>query len=286
MILKSLKTHFINSLLEYYPESEISSFFYMLTEHFLGMSRIDIALNNTITISDINKDKFQNSIDRLKKIEPIQYIIGETEFFSLPFRVNSSVLIPRPETEELVNWIIDNIKIQNTKPTTILDVGTGSGCIAVTLAKNCPNCNVFGLDVSKEALTLAKENAILNNVGVEFFEADILNCNLRFDDLECDIIVSNPPYVRALEKNEMSPNVLDFEPHLALFVEDEDSLLFYRKITQLASKILKTKGQLFFEINEYLGNEMIKLLESEGFIEVELKTDIFSKDRMIKGVKS
>ena len=286
MILKSLKTHFINSLLEYYPESEISSFFYMLSEHFLGMSRIDIALNNTITISDINKDKFQNSIDRLKKIEPIQYIIGETEFFSLPFRVNSSVLIPRPETEELVNWIIDNIKIQSTKSTTILDVGTGSGCIAVTLAKNCPNCNVFGLDVSKEALTLAKENAILNNVGVEFFEADILNCNLRFDDLECDIIVSNPPYVRALEKNEMSPNVLDFEPHLALFVEDEDSLLFYRKITQLASKILKTKGQLFFEINEYLGNEMIKLLESEGFIEVELKTDIFSKDRMIKGVKS
>ena len=289
MTLKLLKTYFINSLIDSYPKTEITSFFDMLTHHILGMTRIDVALNNSIAISGINKDKFQDSIDRLKNFEPIQYIIGKTEFYSLPFKVDDSVLIPRPETEELVSLVLQNCKnkIPNSKPKTlnILDIGTGSGCIAVSLAKNLPGFDVYALDVSKEALNIAKENAKLNNVEVKFIQGDILNWDLELDNLKFDVIVSNPPYIRVLEKNLMSRNVLDFEPHLALFVEDEDSLLFYRKITQLAGKILKPKGQLFFEINEYLGNEMIKLLKDEGFVEVELKTDVFGKNRMIKGVK-
>lgn len=285
MTLKALKAYFVNSLIDSYPETEITSFFYLLTQYILGMRRIDVSLNYGIEISNIDKEKFQESLNRLKNYEPIQYIIGETEFYGLPFKVNNSILIPRPETEELVDWVINSQQTINNKPINILDIGTGSGCIAVSLAKNSPNFNVFALDVSKEALVVAKDNAKLNNVNVEFIQGDIFNSNLEFNNLKFDIIVSNPPYIRALEKNQMQHNVLNFEPHLALFVEDEDSLLFYRKITQLANKILRSQGHIFFEINEYLGDEMTKLLKDEGFKEIELKADIFSKDRMIKGVK-
>ena len=243
-------------------------------------------------ISEVDIDKFKEAIKRLNNHEPIQYIIGKTEFYSLLFKVNEAVLIPRPETEELVDWIISKFRIQNSE-LKILDIGTGSGCIAISLAKNLPNAKVFALDVSKEALNVAKANAWQNDVEVEFIEADILNwkqeagnMNLDFKDLNLDIIVSNPPYVRASEKEQMKPNVLAHEPDLALFVKDEDSLLFYRNITQFASQFLNTKGQLFFEINEYLGNDMFKLLNDKGFIDIELKQDIFAKDRMIKGVKS
>jgi release factor glutamine methyltransferase len=289
MTIKSLKAHFVSLLLDYYPETEITSFFYILTQYILGKRRIDVALSYKDEISEIDIIKFNDLIDRLKNHEPIQYIVGETEFFSLLFKVNESVLIPRPETEELISFVLQNFKnkIPNSKLETlnILDIGTGCGCIAIALAKNLPNAKVFALEVSKEALSLAKENAKSNNVNIEFIEADILNYNLEFENLKFDIIVSNPPYVRTLEKDQMQPNVLKHEPHLALFVEDEDSLLFYRKITQLANKILSQNGILYFEINEYLGKDILKLMEAEGFAEVEIKTDIFVKDRMIKGVK-
>ena len=285
MTLKSLKTYFINSLVDYYPETEVNSFFYILTLHILNKRRIDVSLNYDIEVSNDDKIKFQDSIERLKNHEPIQYIIGKTEFYGLPFKVNNNVLIPRPETEELVDWVISKFKSQKSK-IRVLDIGTGSGCIAISLAKNLPDCKIVALDISSEALKIAKENAKLNNVEVKFIAADILNWNLELDNLKFEVIVSNPPYVRALEKNQMKKNVLDFEPHLALFVEDEDSLLFYRKIIQLTNKILKSKGQLFFEINEYLGKETVKLLRDNGFEEIELKSDIFGKDRIIKGVKS
>jgi len=285
MTLKSLKTYFISSLVDYYPETEVNSFFYMLTLHILNMRRIDVSLNYGIEVSNNDKVKFQNAIERLKNHEPIQYIIEKTEFYDLPFKVSNNVLIPRPETEELVDWIISKFKSQKAK-IRILDIGTGSGCIAISLAKQLPDCKIVALDVSSEALKVAKENAKLNDVEIEFIEADILNWNSKLDNLKFDVIVSNPPYVRALEKNKMRKNVLDFEPYLALFVEDEDSLLFYRKITQLASKILKPKGQLYFEVNEYLGKEMVKLLSENHFEEIELKSDIFRKDRMIKGIKT
>ncbi|RLD30249.1 MAG: peptide chain release factor N(5)-glutamine methyltransferase [Bacteroidetes bacterium] len=297
MTLKSLKTHFVSSLLDCYPETEITSFFYILTQYILGKQRIDVALSYKDNISEIDIKKFNNSIDRLKNREPIQYIIGETEFFRLPFKLNNSVLIPRPETEELVSLVLQNSKnkIPSSIPETlnILDIGTGSGCIAVSLAKNLPNAKVFAMDVSKEALKIAKENAELNDVEVTFFAANILNWkqetgiwNLEFEDLKFDVIVSNPPYVRALEKEQMQPNVLKHEPHLALFVEAEDSLLFYRRIAQLANQVLSSNGQLYFEINEYLGKDMLKLMKDEGFVKIEIKSDIFGKHRMIKGVKS
>lgn len=296
MILKSLKTYFVNSLLDCYPETEITSFFFILSQNILGKSSVDVILDYDDLISEIDIIKFKDSIERLKNHVPIQYIIGETEFYSLPIKVNDSVLIPRPETEELVSLILQNCKnkIPNSKPETlnILDIGTGSGCIAISLAKNLPNSKVFALDVSKEALSVAKENSTLNDVDVMFVQADILNWkqefgiwNLEFEDLRFDVIVSNPPYVRASEKAKMEPNVLNNEPHLALFVEDEDPLLFYRSITQFANQFLNPKGQLYFEINEYLGSDMVKLLNDEGFVNVALKSDIFGKDRMIKGIK-
>lgn len=285
MTLKLLKTYFINSLLNYYPETEIISFFYVLTQYILVLRRIDVSLSYNNKISKIDIEKFQDSIDKLKFYEPIQYIVGETEFYNLPFKVNNSVLIPRPETEGLVDWIINTYQTSNYKQLHILDIGTGSGCIAISLAKNLPNSKVFGLDVSKEALDIAKQNAKLNNLEVKFIEADILNCDFEFDDFKFDIIVSNPPYVRELEKEKMNAKVLKYEPHLALFVENEDSLLFYKKISQFANKTLRSKGQLFFEINEYLGKEMFNLLKDEGFVDIELKSDIYGKDRMIKGVK-
>jgi release factor glutamine methyltransferase len=285
MTLKELKTYFVNSLLDFYPETEISSFFYLLTEDIIGMTRIETSIKSDTKISELVEQSYQDAIDKLKTFEPIQYIIGETECFNLPFKVNPSVLIPRPETEELIDWIISKNRPQKTE-FKILDIGTGSGCIAIALSKNLSNSHVIGLDVSKDALSVAKENARCNEVDVEFIHADILTKNLRMDNFKFDIIVSNPPYVRSLEKAKMQPNVLEYEPHIALFVENDDALLFYRKITQFAKKTLKFKGQLFFEINEYLGKNMIQLLKDEGFVEIELKQDMYGKDRMIKGVKS
>ncbi len=291
MILKSLKTYFNNALLGYYPVTEVNSFFYMLSESVLGLKRIDVSLNVETGIEADAYDQFQKALERLQNYEPIQYILGDTEFYGLLFNVNSSVLIPRPETEELVAWIINDNKAK--KNITILDIGTGSGCIAVALAKHLPNAKVFALDVSEEALAVAKQNADKNSVNIEFIEANVLNLiidnnkeklsNLELGDLGIDVIVSNPPYVRELEKDMMTENVLAHEPHLALFVANDDALLFYRKITQLSKEILNTKGQLFFEINEYLGEETELLMENEGFINLVLKQDVFNKDRMIKG---
>jgi release factor glutamine methyltransferase len=220
-------------------------------------------------------------LDSLKNEIPIQYLLGKTSFYGLDFEVNPAVLIPRPETEELVDWIISYDQIhKSTKPLRILDIGTGSGCIAISLAKNIPNSQVFAIDVSEKALATAQKNAEINNVKVAFLEENILET----DDLEqqFDIIVSNPPYVRQLEKQEIKKNVLDNEPHLALFVEDNDALVFYRKIAELAQKNLLPNGQLFFEINQYLGKEMMELLEKMGFKNIELRKDIYGNDRMIQ----
>jgi release factor glutamine methyltransferase len=221
-------------------------------------------------------------LEQLQKEIPIQYLLGKTSFYGLEFEVNPAVLIPRPETEELVEWIIQSqkseVRSQNVK---ILDIGTGSGCIAISLAKNIVNAEVFAIDVSKKALATAKKNGEINQVKVTFLEKNILET----DDLEqqFDIIVSNPPYVRELEKQEIKKNVLDNEPHLALFVADNDALIFYRKIAELAQKNLSPKGQLFFEINQYLGIEMLILLEKMDFQNIELRKDIYGNDRMIKG---
>ena len=249
------------------------------------MSRVDLALKPDTEIDEIEIKKWKNIIAQLQLQKPIQYILGETEFFGLPFMVTPDVLIPRPETEELVDWILKNNSnnSNNSEKLRILDIGTGSGCIPISLTKNLKNSEVAAIDVSKEALEVAAINAKDNSVEVRFIKMDIL----KTEDLAetYDIIVSNPPYVRELEKEEMQKNVLEFEPHIALFVEDDDALLFYLKITKLASKSLSEGGQLYFEINQYLGQRMLDLLNEYKFRDIELRKDIYGNDRMIFGRK-
>lgn len=289
MLLKTYKTTFLQELSSLYDAQEIESFFYIILEQFHNIKRIDLALNPEMEMDALQLLRWESVLFDLKKEKPIQYILGETEFYGLRFLVNENTLIPRPETEELVELIIgesqkstqgiaelSEAKVESLK---ILDIGTGSGCIAISLAKNLLNAEVSAIDVSEKTLETAKKNAEINAVNVHF----ILKNILETDDLEVqyDVIVSNPPYVRNLEKAEIKPNVLEFEPHLALFVEDDDALLFYRKIAQLAQKSLTENGQLFFEINQYLGKETVALLESLAFKEVVLKKDIYGNDRMI-----
>ncbi|GAA6772919.1 peptide chain release factor N(5)-glutamine methyltransferase [Flavobacterium sp. CGRL2] len=257
-------------------------FFYLILEEKHKLRQIDLALNHELTFEENDFVIWDELLKQLKKEVPIQYLLGKTNFYGLDFEVNENVLIPRPETEELVEWIInENSNPDKSKKTKILDIGTGSGCIAISLAKNLPNAEVYGIDVSKKAIETAKRNAVKNNVDVTFVLLDILET----EELRCnfDIIVSNPPYVRNLEKEEIKKNVLDYEPHLALFVEDNDALIFYKKIASLAQKRLFEKGKLYFEINQYLGKEMIELLENMDFKNVELRKDIYDNDRMIKG---
>ena len=280
MKIKEYKTKFIAELLPFYYEMEAESFFYLILENQRQLRRIDLALNIDLHFS-VDEILIWNAIlEKLKLEIPIQYIIGRTHFYGLEFNVNENVLIPRPETEELVEWIISSaVNMPKFKNTKILDIGTGSGCIAISLAKNIPNAEVSAIDISDKALAVAKENADLNKVAIAFIQRNILETN----DLEqqFDIIVSNPPYVRNLEKDEIKRNVLANEPHLALFVEDNDALIFYRKITELATKNLSPEGKLFFEINQYLGKETVELLEKMHFKNSELRKDIYGNDRMI-----
>lgn len=285
MTINELKNKFQKELNSTHPSNsywkeEIDSFFYLLTEHQLNLKRIDIALDPTTAISNTDENYFLTAIEKLKQEIPIQYIIGETEFYGLPFYVDSNVLIPRPETEELVQWIVSDVTSSAVeKSLNILDIGTGSGCIAISLAKNIPNAKVYALDISKEALAIAQKNAQLNHVDIHFLNEDILKINKL--PIKFDIIVSNPPYVRELEKQEIKNNVLQNEPHLALFVEDINPLLFYDKIANIAKENLTKNGQLFFEINQYLGKETINLLKNKGFKNVVFQKDIFENDRMI-----
>jgi len=280
MKIKEYKVNFIESLLPFYDEMEAESFFYLVLENKHQLRRIDLALDIKKEISEVEILNWNAILEKLKTQIPIQYILGTTPFYGLEFIVDENVLIPRPETEELVDWIVKlNCNLSKKKNFKILDIGTGSGCIAISLAKNITNSEVFAVDVSEKALAVAEKNAALNNVSVTFIHKNILettDLNQKFD-----IIVSNPPYVRNIEKSEINLNVLDNEPHLALFVSDNDPLIFYKKIAELAAANLNPKGQLFLEINQYLGNETQELLESIGLKNSELRKDIYGNDRMI-----
>lgn len=282
MLAKDYKTLFIEKLTPLYDLLETESFFYIILEDLHQMKRIDLALDPGFSFSDEELEKWNSITEKLQKEIPIQYILGKAHFYGLEFEVNENTLIPRPETEELVEWIVKKNEFKGKIK--ILDIGTGSGCIAISLAKNLPNATVFAIDVSEKALETAKRNAVKNEADVAFLLKNILEA----EDLgqNFDIIVSNPPYVRNLEKEEIKKNVLDYEPHLALFVEDDDALIFYRKIAELGQKNLVEKGQLYFEINQYLGTEMIDLLQAKNFKDIELRKDIYDNDRMIFGLKS
>jgi len=270
--------HIRSELQGLYPDTEIKSFSNLIIEKVSGFSRTEIIVNKNTLFSVEQRHVIENFIEKLKEYVPIQYILGETEFFGLPFHVNESVLIPRPETEELVDWI-RNENDRNANPG-ILDIGTGSGCIAISLKHEFINATVDAFDISEKALETAQSNATLNKLEVTFSKVDILNT----PELEqkWDIIVSNPPYVTELEKSEISPNVLDYEPHLALFVPDNDPLLFYRCIAIFAQQHLKPRGKLYFEINRQFGKATVDLLTAMGFGNVELRKDISGNDRMVR----
>lgn len=290
MKIIALKIHFFSELHSVQEDSEIESFFFILLEYLHNLKRIDISLNPDFEVSEADLEKWNSIISELKTEKPIQYITGEAWFYGYRFEVNENTLIPRPETEELVEWIIESTKLEaGSEKLNMLDIGTGSGCIPISLKKEIPNAIVSAIDVSEKALEVARTNALDNEVEVYF----ILQNILEIDDLnelptsnfqlptQFDIIVSNPPYVRNLEKQEIKKNVLDYEPHLALFVEDTDALLFYRKIAQLALTSLTPNGKLFFEINQYLAKETVALLENLGFKNIVLRKDFVGNDRMI-----
>ena len=279
MKLSQLKINFTTVLQGVYDKEEVHCFFYILCDFFLQYSRFEVSMALDTIVSAKNITVFEKALLRLKKQEPIQYILGTTEFYGLTFKVNKHTLIPRPETEELVDWVLSNLHDQDSM-LDILDIGTGSGCIAISLAKNIPTARVSGLDISEKALEVAQENAVKNQVLVSFCKKDILVTTSL--EKKYDVMVSNPPYVRQLEKKAMNANVLDYEPGIALFVPNEDPLLFYRKIAQLAMVSLQTRGWLYFEINEYLSKEMDVLLKEIGFANIEIKKDFREVPRMIK----
>ena len=278
MKLKDLKKDFITKLAITYPNEEILSFFKILCEEYLNMSPTELLLAGEELINKKQIDMFSKAIVKLLNEEPIQYILETTSFYGLEFICSPSALIPRPETEELVDWIVKS----ETNEIKILDIGTGTGCISVSLA-NRNGFVVDALDVSSSALELAKQNAKKNEVDINFIEADIFE---YISNKQYDLIVSNPPYIRNLEKKKMQNNVLNFEPRLALFVEDDNPLVFYNSILQFANSNLYEKGSVYFEINENFSREMESLLYSYGFTEIELKKDSFGKNRFIKGLKS
>ncbi|WP_417867672.1 peptide chain release factor N(5)-glutamine methyltransferase [Xanthomarina gelatinilytica] len=290
MRLKDIQKVFHQELDVIYGKNEVTSFFNILMSHYLKLNRIALVLEPELTVSKEEEQPLFEALSRLKQEEPIQYIIGETQFYDLTFKVNEHTLIPRPETEELVQWIVKcHSERSEESQLKILDIGTGTGCIAISLAKHLPKAKVYAVDVSEEALKIAKQNAITNQVDIQFIEADVLNKDAwssELQDLKFNIIVSNPPYVRNQEKAEIKNNVLKHEPHLALFVEDHDPLQFYHAISDIAVDKLTENGLLFFEINQYLGNETKQLLHNKGFKDLELKTDIFGNNRLLKGLKN
>jgi len=269
-----------SSLKSYYPETEISSFSYLIISKITGFSRTEILVNKNTVFSAEQSNILENIITKLQNYIPIQYILGETEFLGLTFHVNDSVLIPRPETEELVDWI--RTENDNKETLKILDIGTGSGCIAVSLKNEFPNSIVTAFDISEKALETAHHNADLNKMEVIFSKVDIL----KVIDLEqkWDIIVSNPPYVTESEKTGILANVLNNEPHLALFVPDNNPLLFYKKIAGFAQKHLLHNGKLYFEINREFGQSTLDLLYKQNFSEIKLRKDMLGNDRMIRAI--
>lgn len=279
MQIKSYQNRFKEVLSPLYDEMEAEQLFLIALEEIEGKSRIDLVMN-----PDLQTDKlaiWDEVLADLQQEKPIQYIFGRAYFYGLTFNVNENTLIPRPETEELVEWIINSVEAD--KPIRILDIGTGSGCIGITLAKELPNAQVTLMDVSPKALEMATRNAKENGVEVQAILQDVLA--LEQLPAQYDVIVSNPPYVRNLEKVEIKKNVLDYEPHLALFVEDDDALIFYRKIATLANDNLQEGGMLFYEINQYLGAETVALFQSLLFTAIELRKDMVGNDRMIKAIK-
>lgn len=278
MQLKVLQQSFRNSLKEIYPTSEIDTFFFWLLEERLQMTKTDFFVKSEVSLSQDDLAYFENALHQLQEEKPIQYILRKAEFFGMEFQVNGHTLIPRPETEELVRWIIEEHADKKESELGIFEIGSGSGCIPISLATFFTNASIRSIDVSEAAIQTAQKNAQLNQVNVEFLLKDVLQ--LEKIEWKVDILVSNPPYVKKNEKHMMKKNVLAYEPHTALFVEDDDALIFYRKIFQLAKQ--HQIAFTYLEINEFLAKETLELAEEFQPTSALLKKDMFGKQRMLK----
>jgi len=283
MKIEALAAQYKIELESMYGGDEADVLFSLAAEYVLGLSPTRLKMVKDTLISFIDLQKLLSILNDLKTGKPIQHILGAAHFYGGIFEVNNHVLIPRPETEELVDWIIQDYKLSQIHHANLLDVGTGSGCIPISLKKHLPDFEVFSIDVSAEALEVAHRNAQTLQVEVELIKADILTYQT---DLKFDVIVSNPPYIRELEKLEMHENVLMHEPHLALFVSNDNPLVFYEAIADLGIRNLKPDGSLYFEINEYLSTETVDMLRVKGFNSIILKKDMQGKERMIRATIS
>jgi release factor glutamine methyltransferase len=282
MTIQAAFTLIINTLEPLQGAREAANIAHIVMEHITGMGKMDRIVYKDRDLLPDQEIQLAKAVSALLQHEPVQYVTGKAWFYGMEFSVNSHVLIPRPETEELVEWIVKDVK---TSAVRILDIGTGSGAIPIALMKELPAASVWSVDVSAGALETAKTNAVLLQQDVHFEQIDILDEQASAVLPEFDVIVSNPPYIREMEKKDMEEQVLAYEPGLALFVPDNDALLFYRMIGLLAQEKLVKDGLLYFEINEALGREVVELLEEQGFANVVLKQDIYGKDRMVKAVK-
>ncbi len=280
--IKDIRSYMIKELISIYSEPEINALSTITIKTLLGISRLHSLAQPGDPVTKNKADEIINVCNELKKRKPIQYILGKTDFYNCVIKVNPDMMIPRPETEELVDLIIKENRGYNGE---ILDVGCGSGCIAIALAVNLPGTKVTGIDICEGAIKISEENALINNVSVKFLVTDIFNHNPKLPST-AGIIVSNPPYIMESEKADMALNVLNFEPHMALFVPDSDPLLYYKEILKMSGKNLTAGGKIYFEINEAMGIQMTELLKSSGFSSVEVIRDINGKNRIIKGLKN
>lgn len=279
-LVRDIRKYYREQLCSIYDYEEANSLVSILLEYYFKIDRVKMALEPDMRLSESEMLTFHFAVKDLLKNKPIQYIMGETVFCDLKFKVNENVLIPRPETAEMIYKIVNSQQSTVNRHCSIIDIGTGSGCIAISLAKTFPESHVYALDISEEALNVAKENAINNNVDVSFIHDNILNLKNKIET-KFDIIVSNPPYVRELEKAEMHNNVLEWEPHKALFVSDNNPLIFYRGILEFAKSHLKENGEIWFEINEFLGKEMTDLCHELGFSDINIYKDFRGKERIL-----
>jgi len=300
MLIREIVSEIQRQLNGRYPKTEINSFVHILFKEYFNKSSVELHLSKDIDTPEEVERKILTAVSELYKYRPIQYILGKTEFYGLQFELTPDVLIPRPETEELVDWIVR--EYQPNTALSIIDIGTGSGCIAISLKANFPNANVWAVDNSEPALSVAKRNATINNVEINFLQMDVLNDDLmsavfsteernlegnylKQDFSKFDIIVSNPPYVTPAESAQMQPNVLEYEPHNALFTPNDDPLIFFKRIAAFGFKNLKVGGRLYFEINETYNEDVVNILKQHYFSDISLRKDINGKWRMVSALK-
>ncbi len=271
-------------LYQIYNTREAANIADMVIEYVTGQRKIDRIVYKDLPVTEDQQKQLKKIGNELSDNRPIQYVLGEAWFMEMKLLVNESVLIPRPETEELVEWILTDIKQSGIKNFSLIDIGTGSGCIPISLKKNIPEATIAAIDVSADALQVAKINSLQQKAAIDFLNLDFLNENEWNQLGKYDVIVSNPPYVKRSEEAAMANNVIKYEPHLALFVTDEDALIFYKKIAKFSQKHLKPGGSVYVEINEALGEQVAQLFKKKEFNDIILKKDMHGKDRMVKAI--